>query len=218
MSFKGELALKALENKTLDMRKIFISFLFALCTYNFSFADEKVGSYYMSQFDKSYDILISSVDNGKFSFFVFAHPAEMGQKIAFCLESADVEHFKSEFQTVKEKYLEWTKTAKDNNITDFDKDFDTNFKPVNVFFYGSKWYISDKKYIRPYFKVTKDGEYLVVIHMGKVTAYDNEYIDSEGFYIAFKSINEINNFLKELDVDKVLNKEKEKESRNDLFK
>lgn len=201
------------------MRKIFISFLILLCACNFSFADEKIGEYYMSFLDATYNIEVSSVENGKFSFYIYAHPAERYQRIGFSLESNEVANFKSEFNGIKEKYLEWTKTAKDNNVKDFDKSFDSKFLPVTVFFeYGSKWHFSFYKSFKPYFKVTSEGKCLVVVHIGGVKAADNEYIDSDGFYLAFSSINEINNFLKELDVDKVLNKEKERENRNDLFK
>ena len=200
------------------MKKKFVFILIAFCICKLSSAEEKVGEYYMSYFNKSYDIEASAVKNGSFDFYIYTHPAEMSQRIGFSLRSSSVENFKSYFDNIKTKFVEWSQTAKDNNVTGFDKDFDCERMPVYVFFnYGSKWHFCYKN-INPYFKVTDSGECLIVIHVGKITASDNKYIDSEGFYMAFTSTNELDDFLNSLDVKKILQKDEEKESINDLFK
>ena len=196
--------------------------LVAMCVMgicNLSTAQEKIGEYYMQFFKKAYDISATVPENGEFSFYIYTQAKEKSQLTGFSLKSVNVENFKSAFASVKEKFIEWSKTAKDNNVTNFDKPFDFETKPVNVFFnYGTNWHFAFSESLESYFKVTAEGQCLIIVHIGEVTASDNDYIDSKGFYMAFVSIKELDNFLNALDVNAVLNKEKERKKTEDLFR
>ena len=109
------------------------------------------------------------------------------------------------------------KTAKDNNVTDFDKNFETNFKSVGTFWlYGSKWCFSSVKF-RPYFKVTNEGETLAVINVGKMTASSNQFMDTKGFMIVFSSVEEIEDFIKAIDPSHAIERTREQDNKATLF-
>lgn len=198
-----------------------VSFVFSL----FVMAEEKVSEYSMSYFggygdQEVFDIEASSVKNEKFSFYIYCSPkGGKTDKIGFILKSKEVKEFCEQLNAIKPKFEEWSKTAKDNNVTNYDKKFDTDFSSTNAFFlYGSKWCFSYSFKFKPYFKVTNDGECLVVFNIGELTSVSNRFMTNKGFMMVFKSSQEIDAFIQALDVDKVFKKGEEKAKENDLFK
>ena len=150
------------------MKKVFLG-IFAMFFSLSLIAEDKVSEYSMSYFvkntpyfgKKTYDIEASAVKNGSFTFYIYCEPKEEGsiEKIGFSLKSKEVEDFCNQLNSIKPKFAEWSKTAKDNNVTNYDKEFDTNFRPVDAFFssYGSKWYFTYNILFRPYFKAIGPG-------------------------------------------------------------
>lgn len=211
------------------MKKVFLG-IFAMFFSLSLIAEDKVSEYSMSYFvkntpyfgKKTYDIEASAVKNGSFTFYIYCEPKEEGsiEKIGFSLKSKEVEDFCNQLNSIKPKFAEWSKTAKDNNVTNYDKEFDTNFRPVDAFFssYGSKWYFTYNILFRPYFKVMENGECLIVFNTGELTAASNRYMKSKGFLMAFKSEKEIDDFIKALNIQKVLNKAKKDVEKDNLFK
>lgn len=183
-------------------------------------AEDKVSEYYMSYFgDKAYDIEISSIKNGKFTFYIYCESRSDDKKIGFSLESKKVDEFCNQLQSIKPKFEEWSKTARDNGVTNYDKKFETNFSSVDAFFlYGSKWCFTYGIRFKPYFKVTENGECLVVFRVGELTAASNRFMSSKGFLMVFKSSEEIDDFIKALDAQKVYNKGEKDIEKDNLFK
>lgn len=201
------------------MKKVFL-FAFALFFSLSLFAQDKVSEYSMTYFgDKMYDIEASAVKNGSFTFYVYCEPKGSTEKIGFYIKNKKVEEFCNQLNSIKPKFAEWSKTAKDNSVTDYDKKFDTDFSSVDAFFlYGSKWCFTYSIRFKPYFKVTKDGECLIVFNIGELTAASNRFMTSKGFMMVFKSEEEIDEFIKALDIQKVLNKGEKDIEKDNLFK
>ena len=174
----------------------------------------------MSYFGQSaYDIEATTVKNGNFTFYIYCEPKERDGKIGFSLKSKKIEEFCTQLNAIKTKFEEWAKTAIDNNVTSYDKDFDINLCSVDAFFlYGSKWCFTYNIRLKPYFKVTKDGECLIVINVGELTHISNRFMSSKGFMMAFKSAEEVGEFIKALDPQRVLNKSENDQKKDDLFK
>lgn len=201
--------------------KKFIMALVCLMTMVLSVnAEKKVSEYSQSYFGKCFDIEASAVKNGSFTFFINCLSAEDNStdRCGFTLESDRVEDFINTIKSVKEKFVEWEKTARDNNITDFDKHFDVKFKSVIGYFQYGKSYHFSKFTFKPYFKVTSTGSCVAVFKSGELTASDNRFIDYDGIYLTFTSASEFDDFINALDINKVLNKENVEKTKGSLFK
>ncbi len=201
------------------MKKIFMIAIAILISFA-CYADDKVSDYSMSYFgEKTYDVEVSSVKNGNFTFYIYCEPKGNTEKIGFILKSKKVEEFCNQLNTIKPKFEEWSKTAIENNVTDYDKQFDTDFGSVDAFFlYGSKWCFTYNIRLKPYFKVTKDGECLIVFNVGELTSSSNRFMSSKGFMIVFKSIKEMDDFINALDTQRVIKKSEKDQIKDDLFK
>lgn len=197
------------------MKKKFITALICLfATLNLS-AQEKIGSYPCSYFETEYDVE-ASLKDGKYSFYVGigAESKRTTANLQFYGESLD--EFKNKLVKVKSKYEEWTKVAKENNVTKMTKEMDFNLPEVTVCWLGSKWFFSFNKALTPKFMILGGGQPSVVF-VKKVTASSNEYID-ETIYWVFSSPSEIQKLIDILDFDKIKQKLGGEEKTKELFK
>lgn len=181
-------------------------------------AQKKVSEYSSSFFDKTFEVQASEPKNGIFSFFIHCESKDK-HKVGFILKSNDVPDFINSLNEIKQKFSEWEDTAKKNNVTDFDKEFNTKFNSVRTFFtYGSDWHFESGVRVKPYFKVTQDGQCLIIFNSRELTASDNQFMTVKGFILAFSSIKEVDEFINALDFDTVINEESKKEKTENLFK
>ena len=199
------------------MKKVLL-LLFALLATSNVFAEKKVSEYNSSYFKKKYDIESTDVKNGSFTYYIYCESKDSYHKtVGFSLESSEIPNFVKNLQAIKEKFAEWTQVAKDNNVTDYDKTFDVSFKSVHCFFlYGKDWHFTSTRFT-PYFKVTKDSEYLVVFNVGELTASDNRYMDIDGFFIVFQDGNEIDEFIQAIDPSHALEVSDTRSKKDALF-
>ena len=181
------------------------------------YAEEKVSEYTMSYFNKTYNIEATTVKNNEFKYYIYCESKDRHELVGFSIDNYQIQYFIEQLRSIEGKFEEWSKTAKGNNITSYDKQFDTNFKYVNTFWqYGSQWCFSSVKF-RPYFKVTDDGETFVVINVREMTDSSNRYMTSEGFLIVFTSVNEIEDFIKSIDPTHAINRTMEQINKDNLF-
>lgn len=95
----------------------------------------------------------------------------------------DLNLFIDKLKHCKEKYVEWSKVAKDNKVKDYRKGFDVTFPNVEIYWLGSKWYSTyQQNYIKPTFMVLSDGD-TAFIAGGKAKHWNNEYIDQKWYLI-----------------------------------
>lgn len=142
-----------------------------LCISLYGFAEKKVSDYTMSFLsEKAYDVETTEVSNGKFTYFIYTESKEKNGICGIQLKSKNIPGLVEKLRQIEPKFEEWSKTAKDNNVTDFDKSFEIALPSLDCFFkYGSKWCFSYGWKFKPYFKVTTEGKCLVVISVGKMT-------------------------------------------------
>lgn len=202
------------------MKKLVLLFLVAFNSL-VVFAQKKVNEYSMEYFKgngTTYDIEATEPKNGKFTFYIYGCSSSSQKEVGFYVDSKDLENFVESLRSIENKFEEWKKTAKDNDVTDYYKSFDIKFKSVGVFFkYGRKYHHTSVSF-KPYFKVTNDGDCLAVFKSGELTASDNRYMHHDGFFLVFLSKQEIEDFIKALDPTLVLSKESKKEETDNLFK
>jgi hypothetical protein len=202
------------------MRKIILlGLLFNLLSVK---AQEKITTYTM--WEKEYEIQSTEPSDSAYSLYIDGVPLDKTvDKGGLIVKNEYLDEFINCIKFSREKYVEWTQTAKDNNIKDLKKDVDIKKIPKlgGYFNYGS-WHFDFN--VKPYFKYTisetKAGliNYSLIIYTGKLQASDNEYIDSDSFVYIFYSINEIDDFLLKLNEELVYNHFGAKNFKGDLFK
>lgn len=201
------------------MKKIIsLIFMFMICI-NIN-AEKKVSEYSMSFFgQKSFDVETTEVSNGKFTYYVYTESKEKDGICGFQLKSTNIQGVIDALRQIEPKYEEWSKTAKDNNVTDYDKSFEIALPKMDCYFkYGSKWCFDYGWKVKPYFKVTSNGDCLVVISVGKLTASSNQFMHHQGMMMAFASVEEIEEFIKAIDSTHALENTSETQKKDDLFK
>ena len=199
------------------MKKILITLLFPFTL----FSQEPIGSYEI--FDKEYKISATEPkENGDYSLYVDGYTFDATVSSGgIIVENNKIDDFINGWEQAKEKYIEWTTTAKENNVTDLNKDIKVKIPKLSGYFsYGSwkfDWNVS------PYFKylITESKgkiSYGLILYTGTMQASDNEYIDCDSFAYAFYSIEDINKFISLFDQKLVTDHFKKKNSKEDLFK
>lgn len=202
--------------------KLMMVMLFALVMTSVGYSQDVIDSYEMSYFESkpTYNISASQVKNGKTSFYIYAAPADRySDAVALIIKSEQLEKFKSVIDTAKVTYRKWSETAKENNVTELDKEINIDKIRFECGFYTSDWYFDYSVQLTARFKILSSGQYVLILeNKYKLVSGSNEYIDSDGFYMVFTSSDEIDSFLNKLTLENVNSYYEKKSSKEDLFK
>ncbi|MDD4211587.1 MAG: hypothetical protein PHC46_04300 [Clostridia bacterium] len=197
------------------MKKIvLILFVSILCTT--VYGEKVVGKYYLSYFNQSYDIEASEIKDGKFTLYIQVHGGSQSTKAMLFVESDELKEFTQSLLQMKTKFEEWSKVAKENNVTEMSKKMDINFPPTSICWFFTEWYFSFYHTLIPAFMILKDGTYAVSI-VEEATSSSNEYID-ETIYWVFSDPKEIDDLISQLDAEKIKSKLEADDNASDLFK
>lgn len=193
-------------------RIIIIAMLF---TNLVAMAQEKIGSYTSSfTFQKpEFDVRAKQLEKDKFDYYISVLGENLTDDVNLRLSSENAEKFVEAMQICKEKFIEWEKTAKDNNVTDMLKEFPVTLPPIDVAWHSSKWWFSFNHIFTPTFIVFKDGGCAFALS-SKVTASSNKYIDKE-FFLILKSQDEFDSLIKNIDNEVVIRHFSEKQNVKD---
>ena len=196
-------------------KKLFSLMLCVFCVVALN-AEKVVATYTLSYFNKTYDIEASEIKNDKFSVYIGVNAESNSTKAMIEVESDKLEEFKQALLQMKEKFIDWSKVAKENNVKEMTKEMDISFPSTTICWLGSKWFFSFGQKLKPKFLILDDGRF-VVTFVKKVTASSNEYID-EKIYWVFSDSKEIDELISKLDVEKLKSKLQENVKAADLFK
>lgn len=188
------------QNK-INMKKLLL-LLITLSISLSSFAEKKVSSYFMSGVKRDISAYID--DNGKLKVIVCIMGQYDNDNVVLFITGEDkVALFKEKLKLLQEKYLEWSRVAKSNNVKDFAKKIDITFPNVEIGWKSSsQWYFSDERnFLNFIFSVSKTGVPLLSCYE-TAKNWKNEYIEQE-FYIIFNSSTEIKSLINALDVKKI---------------
>lgn len=126
-----------------------------------------------------------------------------GQTGYFCFGGKDLNKFYDALCAMKEKFVEWSNTAVENNITSFSKEFDVKMPKGTLFWGNNKTWLDVRKTLKPTFMVVSGKPVLTLI--GGATATTNKYI-SETFNLVFMDINSYNDFVEIFNPEAALKK------------
>lgn len=198
------------------MKITIVTLLFLFCAMSASFAIKTVGTYSLSYFDKEYSIEASEIKNDKFTVYLGVSGAKETRTTMIGVESKNIEAFVQFLTQMKEKFVEWSDVAKENNVKDMSKDMDFKSPSTTICWYGSDWFFSFDQKLEPTFKIRDNGEKIAFIYK-KVTASSNQYID-ESIYWVFSTPEEFDALIEQLNVEKIMAKLQNTQKASDIFK
>lgn len=196
------------------MKKIVLFIVFALFAIT-AHAEKVVGTYTMGGMSKDIEAAFDS--KGELNVYVEVLGEYKNDKVMIRISGEkDLNLFISKLKYCKEKYVEWSKVAKDNNVKDYTKEFDATFPNVEIYWLGSKWYSTYKRnHLKPLFMVGSDGDATLGAG-GKAKHWDNEYIDQQ-WYLILISASEFDGLINALSPEKIKSELNKNENADALF-
>lgn len=195
------------------MKKI-ISLFVVFLTCSMCLAQEKIGEYHSAYLNKDLYVEYSDKSN---EYYIQIVGETMTRHCCFIVK--DVENFRTSLLECKNKYAEWAKVAKENNVKTMDKDMDIKFsKGSFAWYYGGDWHFNFYATPKPRFLITSDNNYLFLLFSGnEFTASDNQYIKESAYWV-FASVSEIEELLNLISPETLQKFLDNKAAKDDLFK
>lgn len=178
-------------------------------------AQTKVAEYHSDYFNQNFDILATLNKQGTAIDALFIYVAGINSTEKVALEFKSPYTLVLALKEIKDKYAEWIKIANDNGVTDMSKDIPVKLPLINVCWHSTKWWFSfdHRFYFR--FMILDSGKKIISLNE-KVKASSNEYIDQK-FYWVFESVDELDNFIKKINIRAFESKLIRRSSNADLF-
>jgi hypothetical protein len=199
------------------MKKSILSGLLLLSM--LGYGQEKLAKYSSLFFTNSYDISASRPDTkGEYSYYIDCSSKDTSSKtVSLILKNKEVPEFIEFLNSIKESYTKWTLIAKENKVTELDKNVEyKNLIYSAAFMYG-KWNFDFSVNLKARYKIVNE-KYLLIIDSDELQSSSNQYIKSDGFRIVFSSIQEIDELISGLDFKLLEEFYNKKKGQEDLFK
>lgn len=197
------------------MKEILLGLVCVFCSTASIDAQKKVGSYTNSYFEKEYDINASNKD-GSYSIYIEVATESKNTTAMLQFDENKLESARVSLMLIMNKFEEWSKVAKNNDIDKMTKAMNYSLDDATVCWLGSKWHFAFNQSITPKFIVFDKNRH-VVSFVKKVASSSNEYID-ETIYWIFSSPEEIKTMIGLLDIKKIKEKFEEEDKTNKLFR
>lgn len=179
-------------------------------------AQQKVGEYTNSYFSKTFSIEAAEKNNKIENVYIGVQPDLDFRKAYISVEGEDLELFKNALELARDKFSEWKKIAKDNNITEMCKEMGIDFPEVAVaWLYGGEWEFSFDNKINLAFLIL-DGGQMVAAWAPIVTSSSNSYIDQK-IYFVFADEKDFDDIINQLDSQRILNELLNTKNNSKLF-
>lgn len=193
----------------------FITLLVTVLTYS----QDKYTTYTSLYFNKDFKIDISKEKNNTISFWIDAYSMDkLSKKSSIKLKQKSIPNFIGLLEKAKEKYIEWTKVAKENNVDKLNKNVEYNSeKYTSAFLYG-KWKFDYNVKLKARYLILENKYLMIIENMYPLKASDNQYIDSKGFAIVFENEKEFDDFIAKINIEKAKEKILSQGKKEDLFK
>lgn len=175
-----------------------------------------IGAYRLSYLGETFSVEAVRLKNNKFSVYIGVK-AQSSKTAYINVDGKKLEKFKKALIDTKEKYIEWSKAAKDNNVVKMNKFIGVKFPKVSTMWHHpTEVYFSINNDFDPIFTVLESGEHLIVIAM-PVRSAMNRYI-TESLYLPFSSPDEIDALLLILDENNIKTAINNQVGLDNLFK
>ena len=140
------------------------------------------------------------------------------KKASLKIQEKLVPNFIGLLEKAKEKYIEWTKVAKENKIDKLTKDVEyKSDKYTGAFMYG-KWKFDYNVKLKARYLILDDKYLIIIENTYALQSSSNQYIDSKGFAIVLESEKDFDDLISKINIEKAKEKLLKKEKKEDLFK
>lgn len=184
-------------------------------------SQEDFTKYYNRYAKRIYDIQVNFEGIDKFTLYIDAMSLdELFEKGGFMVDNKKYQGFIDALNEAKIKYQEWDQTAKANNVKDVKKEMPIKSKVSGYFLYGRDWHFQFLVNLKFDFVIMeRDGEVknMLMVKTGEMTSSSNQFMDVDGVILVFSSVEEINDFVDSISLEKI-NEFKNKPKSEDLFK
>lgn len=180
-------------------------------------AQDKITTFNMSYFDKQPIYDVQATESGDFYISFFSLDA-LSSKAGIIIKSKDLADFKTRIDSARAQYTRWSTVAKENGVTEVDKQIGFYGLTKSYFLYGGKWHFDESTTLKLRYKILSANVHALIITTGELTASDNQYMDIDGLALVFISSDEIAAFLLALDPQKVIDHYEQKKKQGELFK
>lgn len=136
-------------------------------------------------------------------------------KSIYVIKQSRHQEFMEILKGIGEKYEEWTKVAKENNVNSLMKDIQHKPLWIDVYFYYGSTVHKGFDNIQAKFMVDEEG-YILVLTAESTISNSNQFIKNEFSLISFKSKEDFDTFVEMISVERA-QKELSKPKPVDLF-
>lgn len=174
-------------------------------------AQTQYSTYTTSYVDKTYKASVGFDD--KDNYMVFLEMFSLDKLDApggIVMDEAEHIVFTRQVWEARQKYAEWSETARKNNIQNFEKIIDMPCYTKAYFLFANEWRFQFLVKLVFAYKVI-DGNHLLVVKTPKLQDDKNEFVAHDGFAIIFSSPNEIDKFIINTSKEKVIEFKKQQE-------
>ena len=174
-----------------------------------SSAQELLSSYGSTYFSNNYNVRITGKSKDKFTLYIETQSLDNHIKSGgISINQKHYTKFINALSDAKLKYQEWINTAKENEITEFEKKMAIDNLVDGFFLSGGNWHFHFWVQLQYEFKIiTVDNitKYLLLIRTGKLTSSSNKYTNADDFVLVFSSADEIQLFMDSISSDTISN-------------
>lgn len=195
--------------------------LFFCVVFSPAFSQDRMDTYTMNNYGKTYDINMSSVkSNGDFSIQIIAHSIDKGSPQAMLIVKRDeMAAFRTILDTAAYIYNKWKVAAVQNNVTALDKEIVVEKLEIDAAFMKlDQWQFDLTVELRARFKIVGGKYFLIIENTEKLQSTANANLVSDGFYILFDSEEEIASFISKISQDSIKRFHLRKTENHDIFK
>ena len=180
---------------------------------------EKIATYNSAYLSKNFEIQAGKPnEKGDFDYYIDCVSSDSSiRKASLMLKNKEVPEFVEFLSSIKDTFLKWKQTAIENKVTELDKKIEyKNLNYRGAFLYG-KWNFDYSVYLSTRFRIIND-KYLLIIDSDALQSSSNQFIKSDGLRFVFNSVQEIDELINGLDIEKVKTFYADKNGKEDLFK
>jgi hypothetical protein len=180
-------------------------FILLLISFN-AYSQENFSTYRNEYTKATYNIQIAKNKDNTFRLYIDSWSVDKSStKGGIIIDEKDYNNFVNYLIKSKDKYKEWTETAKSNNVKELDKIMNYKCHANSYFMYGKEWQFAFDIQLKSHFMVLEvvDVKYLLLIKTGQLVSSSNQFMKVSDFMIVFENTDEIDKFLNAIQLSKI---------------
>ena len=194
------------------MKKLLLVFALFFAATSVSAQEFDYDYFYNLATEERYDLEVSLDEDDNIEHIFIEVDGETYDQVYIKIKAEQLNAFHSALRKVKSKFLEWEQVAKDNGVTDFEKEIEVDFPELEAYWYcDDDW--KDSFSSEPYvlFVVDEEGDSYVGIGDYVEDWEDDSYSETYFFILSYEvdfddlinktSLNYIRQKINEINVD-----------------